>query len=75
MTLLLEDDAVAISPARSITVGARHQAREDDGFFADADRDVLAREERLQVLLERRDRRLDHDVVLPALCRRPRRSG
>ena len=43
---------------------ARHLARQDDRLVADADRDVLAGKQRLQLLLERGDGRLDDDVVL-----------
>ena len=46
---------------------ARHRAREDDGLVGRADADVFAREQRAQLLLERRDRRLDDEVVVLAL--------
>ena len=39
------------------------------------DLDVLAGKQLMELLLERRDRLLDDQVVLHALRRRPRRSG
>jgi hypothetical protein len=49
-------------------IRARHLPGEDDRLFADADGDVLAGEEGLEVLLERRDRWPDdHVALLPAI--------
>ena len=64
ITLVAEDDSVAISPARSMDVGARDLTREDERLIAVAETDVLAREERRELLLQRRDPRFDDDVVL-----------
>ena len=58
-------------PARSITFGARDLTRKDDGLVADSDGDVFAGEQRVQMLLERGDRRFDDDVVLSGAGGRP----
>ena len=52
-------------------VRARDLARENRRVLVRADLDVFAREQHLQLLLQRRDRLLDHDVVLRCASRRP----
>ena len=54
---------------------ARHAARQDDALVVHRDADVLAREELLKRLLERRHAGIDHDVVLTPLVLHPTRSG